>query len=429
MGQASGRTAQVGQGPGSDRPRLRLFLAAFGDPGHAFPMLALGERLVERGHEVTIETWERWREYVEPTGMGFVPAPEYPVFPTREQPIKPYEAVVYAAPMTRRALAENRPDVVVHDILTLAPALAAELEGLPVATLVPHVYPVTAHGLPPYAVGARLPRTACGRAVWQAFARPVGRGVERGRRELNDTRIRLGLEPLERPYGGISDQLTVVGTVPQLEYPRTWPPNVHVVGPLVWEPPYHDVQPPRGEDPLVLVAPSTAHDPDHRLLRAALCGLGSERVRVLAATNRRPLRTAVPVPANARLVDWVSYSRTMPACAAVITHAGHGTLVRALTSGCPVVAVPHAGDMAENAARADWAKVGVRLPWRLLSPTSLRLAVRRALSEPDLARRAAEIARWAAVHDGGTRAAELVEAFARSRQSAPRSAAQGAGGP
>ena len=215
--------------------------------------------------------------------------------------------------------------------------------------------------------------------------------------------------------------------MPQLEYPRTWPPNVHVVGPLVWEPPYHDVQPPRGEDPLVLVAPSTAHDPDHRLLRAALCGLGSERVRVLAATNRRPLRTAVPVPANARLVDWVSYSRTMPACAAVITHAGHGTLVRALTSGCPVVAVPHAGDMAENAARADWAKVGVRLPWRLLSPTSLRLAVRRALSEPDLARRAAEIARWAAVHDGSTRAAELVEAFARSRQSASRSAAPASG--
>ena len=352
MGRASGRAAQVGQRPGSDRPadvgqrpgsdrpRLRLFLAAFGDPGHAFPMLALGERLVERGHEVTVETWERWRQYVEPTGMGFVPAPEYPVFPTREQPIKPYEAVVYATPTTRRALAETRPDVVVHDILTLAPALAGELEGLPVATLVPHVYPVTAHGLPPYALGARLPRTACGRAVWRALARPVGHGVERGRRELNDTRIRLGLEPLERPYGGISDQLTVVGTMPQLEYPRTWPPNVHVVGPLVWEPPYHDVQPPRGEDPLVLVAPSTAHDPDHRLLRAALCGLGSERVRVLAATNRRPLRTAVPVPANARLVDWVSYSRTMPACAAVITHAGHGTLVRALTSGCPVVAVP-----------------------------------------------------------------------------------------
>jgi UDP:flavonoid glycosyltransferase YjiC (YdhE family) len=114
----------------------------------------------------------------------------------------------------------------------------------------------------------------------------------------------------------------------------------------------------------------------------------------------------------------------MPACAAVITHAGHGTLVRALSSGCPVIAVPHAGDMAENAARADWAGAAVRLPWRFLSPSSLRLAVRRALSEPGLARRAAEIARWAAANDGSTRAAQLVEAFALSRTSTSRSTAQ-----
>jgi UDP:flavonoid glycosyltransferase YjiC (YdhE family) len=401
-------------------PRRRLFLAAFGDPGHAFPMLALGVRLVERGHEVVIETWERWRRYAQDAGMRFVAAPEYPVFPTHDHPIKPYEAVLHAAPITRRALAEIRPDAVVHDILTLAPALAAELEGLPAATLVPHVYPVTAPGLPPFALGARLPRTACGRAAWWALSKPVGRGVERGRRELNETRVRLGLEPLARPYGGISDELTVVGTLPHLEYPRAWPPHVHVVGPLMWEPPYQDVSPPAGDDPLVLVAPSTAHDPDHRLLRATLRGLGNERVRVLAATNRRPLRTAVSVPANARLVEWVSYSRTMPACAAVVTHAGHGTLVRALSSGCAVVAVPHAGDMAENAARAVWAGAAVRLPWRFLSPTSLRLAVRRALSEPGLARRAAEIACWVAAHDAGTRAAELVEAFALSGGGASR---------
>ena len=392
-------------------------------------MLALGVRLVERGHEVTLETWERWRQHVEAAGMAFVAAPEYPVFPTRERPIKPYEAVLHAAPMTRRALAQTSPDAVVHDILTLAPALAAELEGLPAATLVPHVYPVTARGLPPYALGARLPRTACGRAVWRGLARPVARGVEHGRRELNETRIRLGLEPLARPYGGISAQLTLVGTLPQLEYPRAWPGHVHVVGPLVWEPPYHDVSPPSGDDPLVLVAPSTAHDPEHGLLRAALSGLGTERVRVLAATNRRPLRTTVPIPANARLVDWVSYSRAMPACALVITHAGHGTLVRALSSGCPVLAVPHAGDMAENAARADWAGVGVRLPWRLLSPTSLRLAVRRALSEPGLPRRAAAIKRWAGAHDGSTRAAELVEAFVESRQTTSRSPARAPGPP
>ena len=64
-------------------------------------MLALGACLARRGHEVTFETWSRWREHVEARGMRFVAAPEYPVFPTRERPLKPYEAVVLATAETR----------------------------------------------------------------------------------------------------------------------------------------------------------------------------------------------------------------------------------------------------------------------------------------------------------------------------------------
>jgi MGT family glycosyltransferase len=396
---------------------VRIFLGAFGDPGHAFPMLALGSRLVERGHEVLFETWTRWRGDAEAAGMRFVDAPEYPVFPTRERPLQPYEAVVEAAPFTRRALAAFGPDVVVHDILTLAPALAAELEGVPAATLVPHPYPAVASGLPPYAIGARPARTAFGTAVWRAMERPVELGLRRGRAELNETRAKLGLPPVERLYGGISERLCIVGTFPQLEYPRAWPDHVHVVGPLLWEPPFAEVEPPPGDDPLVLVAPSTAQDPEHRLLRAAVAGLRRERVRLLATWNRRPLCSPLAVPANTRLVEWVSYSRTMPRCALVITHAGHGTLARALASGAPVVAVPHSGDMAENAARADWAGVGVRLPWRLLSPATLRLAVRRAVAESRRRAAAQELAVWAATRDGATTAAELVEELAAGQSS------------
>ena len=182
-----------------------------------------------------------------------------------------------------------------------------------------------------------------------------------------------------------------------------------MVGPLTWEPPYHDVEPPPGEGPLVLVAPSTAQDPEHRLLRAALRGLARMPVRVLATWNRRLPPRALPVPRNARLVEWVSYSRTMPSCDVVICHGGHGTLVRALASGCPVVACPAIGDMNENAARVDWAGAGVRVPRRFLSPHVLRLAVERALSEPAIARRARELGDWAQMNDAGARAASLVE--------------------
>ncbi len=210
-------------------------------------MLALGRRLVERGHQVTFETWERWREPVTAAGIEFLPAPEYPVFPTAERPLKPYQAVVRATEPTRAAIVTCRPDVVVHDILTLAPALAAELEGVPTATLIPHLFPVTARGFPPYSIGARLPRTRAGRAFWGAFERPLDRGLRQGRDELNETRRRLGLEALERLHGGLSPRLCLVASFPQLEYPREWPPGVHVVGPMLWEPAAPTVAPPRGD--------------------------------------------------------------------------------------------------------------------------------------------------------------------------------------
>jgi len=399
--------------PAERSARLRLLLGAFGDPGHAFPMIALGRALAARGHDVVLQTWRRWEEHVEAEGMRFAAAPEYHVFPTLERPLTPYQAVVRAVHDTRPLVAETRPHAIVADILTLAPALAGELDGVPVATLIPHLDPRGAPGFPPYSLGARLPRTRAGRRMWEATDRVVAIGLERGREELNETRGRLGLPPLAHVHGGISRDLCLVATFPQLEYPRAWPAATHVVGPLLWEPPSGEVEVPAGDAPLVLVAPSTSQDRRQRLLRAALAGLADLPVRVLASTDRRALDPPVPVPANARLVDWAPYARTMPRCDVVVSHAGHGTLARALEAGCVPVCVPAAGDMNESAARVDWAGVGVRLPRRLCRPGPVGLAVRRALAEPRLAARARALASWAAAHDSGARAADLVEAFAR----------------
>jgi MGT family glycosyltransferase len=404
-----------------------VLLGAFGDPGHAFPMIALGRALVARGHHVTLQTWTRWQQHVEAEGIGFAPAPEYSVFPSGpagSAPLDFYEAVVHATRDTLPLVRQLQPDVVVADILTLAPALAAELHGRPTATLIPHVHPHGEPHFPIYSLGARLPRTSAGRAFWRQAQRAVDRGLERGRLDLNRTRAQLDLPALDHVHGGISRQLALVATFPQLEYPRTqggWGPNTHVVGPLMWEPPARDVALPDGsrrgrvapDAPLVLIAPSTAQDSQHTLLRAALRALAHMPVRVLATYNRRLPPRSLPVPHNARVVDWVSYSRTMPHCQLVVCHAGHGTLVRALSSGCAVVACPAVGDMNENAARLDWAGAGVRVPRRFLTPRVLALAVERALGDEAIRAQAQELARWEHGHDSGAVAARLVEQLAR----------------
>jgi UDP:flavonoid glycosyltransferase YjiC (YdhE family) len=364
---------------------------------------------------VTLQTWTRWREHVEAEGMAFAAAPEYHVFPTRERPLTPYQAVERATRETVGLVRDVAPAAVVSDILTLAPALAGELEGVPVATLVPHTDPRMPAGAPPYSCGARIPRTGLGRTLWRGAEPLLRHGLELGRVELNETRRRLGLPPLARVHGGISEALCLVATFPQLEYPRDWPPNTHVVGPLLWEPPAEAIAPPTGEEPLVLLAPSTSQDGESRLLRAALAGLADRPVRVLASVNRRRPDPPFEVPANATLVDWLSYSAAMPACDLVVCHGGHGTVARALASGCTVLVVPAAGDMNENAARVDWAGVGVRLPRRMVGPRAIGLAVGRALARPALRERARGLQAWAAANAGAERAADRVEAFAAGR--------------
>lgn len=391
---------------------LRVLVAAFGDAGHVFPAIALGRALSQRGHEVVVETWEQRRGAVEGAGLGFAAAEEYQMFPPPEPDSDDGLHAAEAARALLPLLERMRPHVAVSDILTLAPTLAAEKAGVPLATLVPHIYPVVEPGQPFFAIGLRSPRTPLGRALWRGGQRALNVGLEHGRRDLNLQRQRLGLPPVERFHGGISPELALVGTFPQLEYPREWPAGVEVTGPMTFEIPHPEIELPPGDRPLVLVAPSTAHDSENHLVRAALAALATEPVRVVATTNRVRPQRPIEVPANAVLVDWLSYSQLMPAASLVISHGGHGTVARALGAGTPVLISPITGDMSETAMRVNWTGAGLSVPWRLCRPAALRWTARRLLADRAFTARAEEIAAWGRVNDGAERGAQLVERLA-----------------
>jgi MGT family glycosyltransferase len=392
---------------------LRVLVAAFGDPGHVFPAISLGRALAGRGHEVVVETWEERRAAVEGAGLGFAAAEEYRMFPPPEPDSLDGQHAAEAARALLPLLEEMRPHVVVSDILTLAPALAAERAGVPLATLIPHIYPIVVPGQPFFAIGMKPPRTPLGRTIWRTGHRAIDVGLEHGRRDLNQQRQRLDLPPIEHFHGGISTDLALVATYPQLEYPRQWPAGVEVTGPMTFELPHPEIELPPGDRPLVLVAPSTAHDSGNHLVRTALKALAAEPVRVVATTNRVVPQRPVEVPPNAVLVEWLSYSQLMPAASLVVSHGGHGTVARALGAGTPVLISPITGDMSETAMRVDWAGAGLSLPWRLCRPAPLRWAARRILQDPSFAAGAERIAAWGRENDGARRGAELVERLAR----------------
>ena len=98
--------------------------------GHAFPAIALARALRRRG---ATRWWSRpgskWREAVEADGPGFRAAEEYKAFPPPPPDSAEGAAAADAARGSCRCWRSSSPDVVVSDILTLAPALAAERAG------------------------------------------------------------------------------------------------------------------------------------------------------------------------------------------------------------------------------------------------------------------------------------------------------------
>ena len=337
-------------------------------------------------------------------GLGFIAARDYRLPGAPDGANEP-TAVDVARELAPR-IEELGADLVVSDLVAAAPALAAEVAGVPNATLIPTLFPVQGAGLPPWADGLVAPRTPLGAAAWRAAEpalrplRPSARWLRRVPELLGDARAQLGLAPLApgRPvttYGTVSDRLALVATFPQLEYPRSWPAGAHVTGPMLFELPHPDVELPPGGDPLVLVASSTVHDSGGELIRTALAALESEPVRVLATINSRGENWRRAVPENAAVVDWLSYDQVMPAAALVVTTGGHGTVARSLAAGRPVLVWPAGADTAENGARVTWAGAGLSVPRRLQGRGALRGAARRLLGDPRFAARAGKIAAWA----------------------------------
>jgi MGT family glycosyltransferase len=153
-----------------------------------------------------------------------------------------------------------------------------------------------------------------------------------------------------------------------------------MVGPCDWEPPS---QLPGWWDqisgPIVLVTTSSEFQDDGRLVQAALDGLATEPVTVVATMPTGDPARFRP-PANVRLERFIPHGPLLERAVCAVTHGGMGATQKALAHGVPVCAVPFGRDQFEVARRVDAAVAGTRLPARRLRPDRLRDKVRQAIT-------------------------------------------------
>ncbi|WP_433672324.1 glycosyltransferase [Nocardia sp. CA-136227] len=354
---------------------MRVAVVAGPDPGHAFPAIALCERLLAAGDEPVLFTSPRWFDAARDAGIGvrrlkgLAPRAEDD---DSDAGARIHQRAAHISTEILPDLSAMLPELVVSDVLTAGGGMAAERLRLPWVELSPHPLYLQSKGLPPIGSGLAAGEGLRGRARDSVLRGLSSRAVRRGEVQREQARASIGL-PAEDP----GPDARLIGTLPALEVPRPdWPENAHLVGPLLWEPTSHILDLPPGDEPLVMVAPSTAQTGQVGLAEAALAAFEGAGVRVAISTLDTP-PTDLPSWATAGLGRQDELLRH---ASVVIGGGGHGLLAKTLLSGVPIVTVPGGGDQWELANRA--ARQGSSLFVRPLTPEALRDAVKRILDDP-----------------------------------------------
>jgi len=241
---------------------------------------------------------------------------------------------------------------------------------------------------------------------------------DKGLPALNAARAAHGLAPVDSVMGALTAPERLIVLSPRaLDYAdRTFPPHVRFAGPRLDDPVWaQDPALPDGDAPLVLVGFSSTYMDQRAVLRRVAAALGRLPVRGLVTTGPAIDPATVPAPASVRVVRSASHGAVLPQAAVAVTHAGHGTVTKALVAGVPLVCMPQGRDQHEVARRVTVAGAGVTIGPRA-SSRRIASAVRTVLEDPAYRRAAGRLAAAIAEELASDRAADELEAMAGARR-------------
>jgi UDP:flavonoid glycosyltransferase YjiC (YdhE family) len=381
------------------------------------PAMGVAAELVQRGHRVSVLADPTVAPSARAAGCDFTPWREAPHLDSvadqtamvveleRGSPLHQFAAIRdrllvggapgYAADVVR-TVREEPVDALLVEGAVPGILIGAQATGLPTAALMPNIYVRPTPGLPLMGTGWRPGTGPLGRARDAVARAAVRRLTATCLPGLDAAAAGYGLPALGDMFE-LLDRCTevLVLTSPSFDFaaPRL-PSNVRYVGPQLDDPDWAATGDwrPEGEGPLVLVAASSTFQRQTDLLRRAAAALGRLPVRGVVTTGRAVDPADVPAPANVRVVRAAPHRAVLAEAAAVVTHAGHGSVLKALAAGVPLVCVPMGRDQKDNTVRVVRLGAGVRVAQKAPADR-IAAAVREVLDRPgyaDAARRFAE---------------------------------------
>jgi MGT family glycosyltransferase len=292
----------------------------------------------------------------------------------------------------REALAREPVDVLVTDCMLLGALCAGEAEGIPTVSLFHGAFALFRQG-------------------------PLFDLLMAGLPALNGLRKELGLAPVAR-ISQLHDAcaLSLVATPREFEPDLPRPANIRFVGPLLDPLPLRRQQEavhvdPNGPPP-ILVSFSTGQQGQTAVLQRVVEGLAGLDAQVVVTTGSAIDPARLSAPPRIQVVRFAPHATLLPRARLVVTHAGLGTVMAALTHGVPMLSMPMGRDQFFNAARVAALGAGRTLP--LDAPAGAIAAATEAMLADEGARQAAggfaEIIRC---YGNGTLGIAALEALAK----------------
>ena len=424
---------------------MKRFLFVVIDGGGNVPaQIAIARRLAGRGHDVHVLGDPNVRPGALQAGChfhDFVDAPRHDTRDRDADPIRDWEPssavakarrvgehVMFgpAAAYARDVLAavdRVRPDAIAVDCMPFGAIVGAEKSGVPAAVLVHFPIHGPVRGATPFGLGLRPARGPLGRLRDRVLLAASRRLLAFGLTPVNAARRELELEPLQ----DVMEQLlrlhrSLVLTSREFDFvPDGLPPHVRYVGPQLDDPAGLDewnsswLAP--GPDPLVLVSLGSTYQRQEQTFARAVEALGTLPVRGLATFGAIDPPTS-QAPDNVRVMRSAPHAVVLPIASVVICHGGHGTVMKSLAHGLPLVVMPLGRDQKDNAARVEVCGAGVWISAGARS-TEIADAVRRVLTEPRFREHAQRMAAIIARDREEDRAVEELEALAAGTRAIP----------
>ena len=417
--------------------KRRFLLAVIDAGGTVPPALSLAANLVRRGHQVRVLADPTIESSARSAGCSFSPWREAPHFKSRAEQTaliaalesgNPYRAFRAAKDYAGKAMT-NR---FAHDVVSTFRDFPADA--------------ILADGLPGILIGAQATRRPTAALVAQTYARPtpglplLGTGWSPGHSFLVRMRDRLAprvaswlftptlprlnavVERYEQlPIDNVFELFdrcdrVLVMTSPSFDFSAPQlPTNVRYVGPQLDDPDWaaetewHR----QGSEPLVLVATSSIYQDQIDLLERIVEALGQLPVSAVLTTGRAVEPEEIQAGPNVQVLQAAPHARVLREASVVVTHAGHGTVLKSLAAGVPLVCIPMGRDQKDNTVRVLRLGAGVRLS-KKATPSHIADAVSEVLEGPQYvaaARRFADVLAWEAAHR--PRAADEAESLVK----------------